>query len=305
MINIRISTRFAVLLLGSAGVAACTLVLDGRVEDQCFTDADCVGRGPSFSDTVCTPQRVCTRPARTDGGDEMEAGPVDPIWGCVGNTTPIKIDVDSPIRVQWKFIGGLTELPLPNVKFKVCTALDTECVSPIRTGETGEDGITDVQLYKGFRGYMELSGGPQGTLQPALFYFEPTDHDVMAGPQETAVHLLAIEEFKFLLGSLGVQPVPEYGHIFGLAFDCGGIYPVAGVSVDTNRTARETVRYYTDENRTPSLEQLRTSSRGEAGYVNVPAGASTMTFFRGAQQLGAVTVIVRPQHITYAALRPM
>lgn len=304
MTHTRSSTRFVSVAACLIVVAGCTAVLDGKVEDQCSTDDDCIARGASFAGTKCTPQRVCTLPApQVDGGDE-DAGPVDPLYGCVGKTTPTKIEPDVPIRFQWKFLGGLSGEPLANVKYKVCTGLDTGCSTPIAEGATAADGVIDVPLSKGFRGFMELSGGPNGDLQPSLFYFKPPEKDVLVGPPETQANLLSVGEFAFLIGSLAKEAKPEYGHVFGLTLDCSNVTPAAGVTLDVSRVSNDSFPYYTDDNRTPTLTQTSTSTRGEAGYVNLPPGTVTLNYSRQGQSLGNLTVVIRPNYITYAPMYP-
>ena len=86
--------RIAAVIVCSAALTACTLLLNSSVEEQCSTDADCVARGPAFAGSVCTPQRVCTSPAaaKDDGGDVDAPDQT----GCTSNKECIERNGNQP-----------------------------------------------------------------------------------------------------------------------------------------------------------------------------------------------------------------
>src|SRR5215204_5056798 len=130
--------RHTLLPVVSLWITACSLVMSAE-EDQCATDADCLGRGSSFAGAVCQ-DKVCVEPGRGrtgEGGAGSSAdGAGDAIvsrdgaFECIGNH-PFPSPASPTVKLDLRFIDTFTRKPATSVKVSVCKNLtDPNCTSP-------------------------------------------------------------------------------------------------------------------------------------------------------------------------------
>jgi hypothetical protein len=166
-----------------------------------------------------------------------------------------------------------------------------------------------ITLSKWFAGYLELTPATGSTLIPALLAIHPppsVDSDLDAAiPPLVSPHMLQQDQFGALLALIGSKPDPKYGHVLGIFVDCTG-QPTAGVSMLVGTKTDQTISYYTDSSGTPSLTLTESGPRGEAGFVNLPAGTATITATVNAvsKKMGSYTVLVKPGKITFLPMPP-
>jgi len=309
--------RSAVLfiLLAAAGVSAfvasvaCTAILDTSVE-QCVADGDCAARG--FATTRCVEHVCVASNLTTDAAADapVDAPPVDPIRGCLGNVKWEPEDPTIKINLRGRYVRFLGEAPVADMAIKACGRLDPSCAVSLGSATTDADGYYNLKVSKGFAGFLALTPPANFTeMVPALVY--PIPPPTIDQPLDTKIgndlsaHVTTVGELNFLLDQIGSAVDPGLGHIFGLALDCQG-KPAADVSLRVSVRDKKTITYYTTEaTGLPSPDGQATTARGEAGFMNLPAGPVTVEATTSpGRTWGQYTVLVKPGHIIYLPMPP-
>lgn len=293
--------------LASLAIAAtaCSIALSTDAE-QCATDADCADRG--FAGATCV-DTVCVAPTATiDGGDSgADAG--DPKWGCLGNVTWPAQDPTVKVLYRGHFLTALTEAPIANLDVKACGRLDVDCTSPIASGTTDADGYVNLDVPKGFNGYLQMIADPAlgimpsvGAVLPPIEQGDAPDASIAAA---VSIHLITKAAFDGLLAQIGASADPALGHVFGLAVDCAG-KPAAKVSIHAGTVSTSTIAYYTAATGIPSVTAQETAQAGEAGFINLPVGSATIsaTSNEVSKKIGEYSAMVRAGTITYLPMPP-
>ncbi|HET9958284.1 MAG TPA: hypothetical protein VFQ61_27505, partial [Polyangiaceae bacterium] len=239
------------LVLGLPFLTACSLSIDAdRV--QCKETADCRALGQAFSDTVCINQ-ICR---------------ADPKWACLDDPEPIVSEGTGPFEVKLPLIVLNAPAPnnkLPGASVKVCTRLDGDCLNPLDTLESDEDGILNLTLNANFSGYLEVQ--KQG-FTTTLYFFNPpiTRSQTLAN--------LSLSPTQLREGIVGLlQASPERGDILVQALDCTGKQaPGVRLELGEGKTSQaEAIQYYLEDN-TPARGRDETDVTGYGGFLNVNPG---------------------------------
>lgn len=292
-----------------AVAAACSLAVDAD-RKQCRTTADCIGRGLP-SNAVCSAS-LCTNPLTNQpligtSGDAASDAPTDPIWGCLANPRPLPPEEPS---APYQYVTGLVDLVtnerIVGAPVKACKDDDPSCEAPFATTVSNEEGAVDLQLYSGFRGYLEVgSSDSTPSLMPTLIYAQPIPDKHTAKTAITYLRfLLTTGAFTYVAGSANKTVNPEYGHLFFMATDCRGLASEDLIARVETVTA-ETSTFYTDSSGTPSLTQAKTTKSGNGGYLNLPVGPLTVKLSRtSGAYVGTAQATIRKGTITSLTLGP-
>jgi hypothetical protein len=266
-------------------------------------------------------QRVCVSTSSiandastvdADAGATQDAEPLDPVWGCLGKVKWGQQDVTAPkVTIRTHFVHFIGEAPIPDMDVKACGRLDPLCTSPFGTGaKTDANGYVNIEVPKFFEGFLSVA--PPASfpdMVPSLLNILPppeVSHDLDASiPDPISPHLASRDELDYLLAQVQSSLDPELGNLLGITLDCQG-NPVSGVSLRVSVVSPKTVGYYTDTNGFPSTTTQETAQRGEAGFVNVPAGSLTIdaTVNKLSRKMGTFTVVILKGHSTYIAMQP-
>lgn len=292
-------------LIGAAvAVASCTLVFDAP-EVQCEADGDCAALG--LEGTCRAGACVGAGGGAGGGGGSAQGGGGASGWACIGDVSWPAPDAGVPVLLHQRFVKFGDEAPLAGVHAKACAPLDAACAEPLAEADSDADGRLALQVYKGFQGFVLLDTPPASlpTLMPALLpVVPPVYEDTLEGEP---VHLVSQEQFAAAVtigGSGELTADPAAGHVFGLAVDCDGV-PVAGVSIQSDTLLATSQVYYMNPTGVPSATLTSTTTRGEAGYINLPPGPVTITSTSDeVGKFSSVAVVVRAGFITYVALAP-
>ncbi|MBX3232163.1 MAG: hypothetical protein KIT84_19390 [Labilithrix sp.] len=182
-----------------------------------------------------------------------ERGP----WACLGRETPIE-PVVVPYRVHLRRLVPPNP-PLVGVPIKACDVFDAACTSPVDVpARTDETGRLDISLTSGFRGFLEIEAPPtQPDLVPGIIYALPVPDKSAPKNEIRTFSLPTKSELAALVGDI---VSPDHGHVFVATLDCDEA-PLAGVTVQAEPKAPETVAYYLDAVGTPSATQTKTFAR--------------------------------------------
>lgn len=303
----------ASLLTVAALVSACSLILEAE-DTQCSTSADCDGHG--LAGAACV-NGSCVMPSGSggSGGDagtqdaEQDGSPdavtdADLKWGCVGNVSWPDPDISKPVQLRRQILKLISEAPVEGLTLTACTPLDVECLQPVGSGITNENGEAEIPVYSGFEGYLQAAPpASYPDMIPSIdFAFPPPVEDDPVGVGEP-LHFTAQGEAEIMVGILKTEIDPTQGHIFALAVDCLGL-PTAGASLKLDTIGPNTIPYYMNGS-LPSTTMAETGTEGEAGFLNVPPGSVTITTtVSGVGKVSQLTVLVKPGHITYLPLTP-
>lgn len=301
----------ALTLLCLGGLAACQLIVTTDVV-QCRSEQECLNRGPAFAGSVCVNSVCVTKPQPEAGADVVDAAPVDPKWGCVGNVVwpPPSATENVTYRQRLTRINGTTVLP--GVSAKVCEQLDLNCTAPLQQVVSDEKGDVVVTVPKGFRGNLQFLTPPSSfpLMYPAIAPMMPppyTDADLAKEnlSNRDTRQLASSDEVNVILGAIKATQDPELGNILILATDCSG-EGSAGITLQPSVRGPSTIAYYMDANATPSITQQETSVTGLAGFVNMPPGSVNIDLFVPsiAKKVGSIVVIVRKGTNTLINLGP-
>ncbi len=279
---------------------ACSFLLSVD-KAQCASGADCLAKGYAgvCSDGMCVPS------ASADAGADaqLDADTDDPIWGCVGRVTWPPEDGTKTVVQTQRILHLLDETPLVGVKVHACRGLDISCSSPLTESTTDATGTFSFKVPYGFRGFLEGIPPPDSGVMTLLSPFLPPPFVDQVADLTEPMHCPTEAELGGLLDVIKRKVNPDTGHAFGLAVDCQG-RPVAGVRLEATPVGPDSVPYYADETRLPSVTLSETTSRGEMGIVNLPPGPVTFRYFVGSRLVGTVTAQIRKGAVSAIAFAP-
>ncbi|HEY6877108.1 MAG TPA: hypothetical protein VI299_03775 [Polyangiales bacterium] len=265
-------------------LAANALCVDGvcwrpQAMNGCAMDMDCASRGPEYVDGLCL---------------EGECRP-NPRWRC----EPPKPPEASPQLALRIFVrDSLSLLPISNVHAVACQKLDVDCVDPVADAVTGDDGILMFNVRHDFAGYLRLE---HTRFYPAMYFLPqvlPQDGQLQPAP------LLDRRVIDGLALSIGSSLDPKRGHMMLISEDCLGT-ALPGVTFESPQEDKSSIQFYVRD-LLPSTTATETGDIGNGGYLNFPAGTAVIDVMskNPALKLTTVSVLVRPQVITVAYIRP-
>ncbi|MBI5485994.1 MAG: hypothetical protein HY905_01540 [Deltaproteobacteria bacterium] len=210
-----------------------------------------------------------------DAGDEVadDGGPPPPDWSCLGSVTwatPTETSLDMTGTV----LDYVTDAPIEGATVKVCARSDAACATPLDEGTTdalGQVTLTVPLGTTGFDGYFDVSA--TGYVTVLRYTVEPiTEMPPEAG---RIVSMADTTTFAMLAAAAGVTPDPTRGHLVISALDCNPTY-AAGVSLEVDTADVSSTAVYMIGG-LPSTSATETDSSGAAGFINLPAGAATIS----------------------------
>jgi len=262
-------------------LSACSLAVDAD-RQQCATDADCSRLGPAFEDGVCVDALCRTRP--------------DPRWDCLDEEqTALDAPVPERVRVIVPIVDVVTGQRVPGVEVMACGGLDGECVMPLATSVTNQQGESDLLLPGGFNGYLRCEAP---NIFPTLYFFGAP----LTGDATALVNVVTPAVVQGLDSQSAEVSAPGRPVVVVDALDCTGA-PAAGVRVSIPEGDSATiVSYMVDGLYPPS--QTETSSSGVARILNIDEGNVTINgrLFDG-RSIGSAAVLTRQGFVTLANLR--
>jgi hypothetical protein len=289
---------------------ACSIVVSTESQ-QCKVDGDCTAHG--FSNAVCA-QSVCVTRANIDGGGGSGGSggggtggdaAVEP-WSCIGNVTWPSEDPAQMVNFRGRYLSAFDETPIVGLSVKACEPYDLDCAMSKASGTTDKDGYVNLSLPKNFKGF--LSTQAPGVV-PGIGYILPpqSKSDALDAviPTNVAVHLITEQLFNGLLNQVKQMADPTMGHLFGLAVNCNNEV-AEHVSITAAPTSPATFGYYSASDGFPSVTLKETSTKGEAGFINLPSGSVTVTATSNdvMKKLGDYAVFIKAGTITYLPLPP-
>ncbi len=301
--------------LASASAGACTQVLGINADRHLVDTTDDTGSPmPEASDLGDAGAEDAAPEAA------IEAGP----WDCLDDPPEMpdpskKVDVQivvtdaiMPSARASQFDGGsdldiVSGTYLSNVAVTECpTLLTPTCSTPVVTNDAG---AAHFLLPGDFNGYFHLDRSDE---LPYTFY--PGQLPVGPTTAELPVALVSRVEANFIVAELKIA-APSFdagsglGIIFISVYDCHDHF-VPGVQFTiSNPLPGATQGFYATGNpSSPSISTTATQTDkvGAAGFVNVPAGSTTVFATVPAlhQQIGQVTVAVTPASVSQVWFRP-
>lgn len=299
----RRAARFLGPLPALAGLVACSVACSLAVRadrQQCSTDDDCANRVAETSGACVA--NVCVASAKPPVTPEIDAGPADPIWGCLGKVKVPPREETVLVHYLVGFADLVSNNPFVGLSVKVCPQGNDSCTQPLGDAAyaTDDQGIVDLPLYSGFHGFLDVQPGAETKIVPSVYYVMPTP-DKLVGPIEPMPRapLLTSGTFTLLTAVVGREPKPEHGHLFYGVLDCRGqLAPGSIVSVD--QITVDTFAFDIDSSGTPAPTQARGSVSGKGGYVNLPAGVVDVARRTAdGRAIDTLPVTIRPGSITY------
>jgi hypothetical protein len=255
--------------------------------------ARCLGRAapwlvPLVASTGCS--------SLAGGSDSLE-----PPWRCLDEAAaalPVPGAVTEPARVGISFRDLFQAVPLPDLEVRACLAIDSACASPVGAPVRSDaDGAVQLELYRGFEGYLEVQG--EGIISALVFL--PRVSSDQSLPQMGLVPEANLRTFNTNFGA-GIDF--DAGHLVIRIKDCDGL-PAQNVALETDVGSR---RFYMIGG-LPEFGAERSGPVGVGGFVNIDAaGARVVGSFvqedGTAWPIGTATFAVRPGWATFGDLGP-
>jgi hypothetical protein len=217
-------------------------------------------------------------------------------WGCVGNyrwPAPAARN-EGIIKFTFHVIDMVSAKPMEGVTVSACTRADIDCAVPIFSALTDEHGNTCLDLPAndsvGFGGYFKLTRDDLAPVSEQ--YGRP-----IFGNSVSYIDVVTQTVNDVIWKSLGVDLDPDRGIMSVLIWDCSWT-SAPGVTFELSSADEKTKVVYYSENGTLSFTQTETSSRGAAGFVNVPASKEPARIVARLKETGEIVgcheVVVRP-----------
>ncbi len=239
-----------------------------------------------------TPSVECTADDECPGVELCQAQMcIDP-FEC--ELPPVPEPGMSAIRVP---VVDVFQAPMANIPVKACLSLDTQCTTPLASGNTDESGVLSLTLTSHFTGYLEFQ-------VPGFFpTLEFLPEDLPDGTTLAPVSLSPVQVIDGLAQAVGGAVDPERGHLHVQIANCLG--GAEGVALRTKAADDNTIGYYTTAG-IPSADTAETSDGG-AGFLNLPVGTAVVTVVDAAteRRFGQYGFVVRAGFISSATLRPI
>jgi len=211
----------------------------------------------------------------------------------------------------------LSEKPYVGATVKACAKLDFGCDAPIDQGVTDSAGIVSLTVHAGsvgFDGYLELTGGDNGTgsgagsaLYPALYYPVPP---IVAPGWRGRLQFISAGDLPALAAFTLVDIDPMRGHFATAAADCN-FANAGGVSFTDDALLKhpddtEIKRFYFI-NGTPTTSATETEAlTAIGGFVNLPPGSALIDAYLGpgGRKIGEFTYNIRAGWFTTSTFPP-
>lgn len=283
----------------------------------------------------------CLAGSNTCPGDcdsQFSAGSADhgPWVDCVQNTCHAACEtgkawqcLDAP--VPWpipKSVGDFTfsvtvvdllsENPYVGATVRACKQLDLQCDVPIDQSVTDSTGLVSLKVpvgSVGFNGYLEVTGGDNGTgmgadsaVFPALYYPVPP---IIAPGWRGRLQFVSAGDLPILAAFTTVDVDPARGHFATNAVDCnftnaGGVSFTADSQLANPDDPKLKGFYFV--NGIPNIHATATDPLTSiGGFVNLPANSTliTATVAATGKNLGQLSYNIRAGWFTVSSFPPV
>ena len=251
-------------------------------------------------------QNTCATECQTGHGWQcLDAPPLWPKPTSLGNFT-----------FSMTIVDLLTENPYAGSTVRACKRVDLTCASPLDQGTTDANGLVSLTVPAGsvgFDGYIEISGGDNGTdagagsaIYPALWYPVPP---YIASGWRGRLQFVSTNDLV-LLGLVTGAPIdPSRGHFASAAVDCN-FASAGGVSFTADYDASDTtIKKFYFVKSFPSTSATETDPESAiGGYVNLPAKALLVKAFAAAagnKPMGQQNFNIRAGWMTTTSFPPI
>jgi hypothetical protein len=260
---------------------ACS-VLTEPDRKQCETTADCTTLSAGTLDLMCI-DSVCQE---------------NPTWSCLTHPAPLPVPAPGTAVVELSVRGLVDELPITAARARLCRRLDIACTQPISVSFAPDsEGVFRLEVELGFDGYVEIMAAER---VPGLYVFSPPVSGNRSIPALPLVRPNEIAQFA----TLGGRPLIEgRGHVMLGAYDCLQ-HAAPGITLSSTDADQRTSPFYV-VGKLPSLTAVGTDGSGRGGIINLRPGPVNVTGVLGdGREIGTLSVVVRPNSITYTSLFP-
>jgi hypothetical protein len=243
-------------------------------DDKCTKNEDCAALNNDFGDATCNDKGECV--AATEPELLEPKGCVEP-------------ELSTAETVTLTFEVSLTAPPTKPEDRKpftihACTTTDPLCAAPVTEDVIVPYGeLAKIKLKPGFRGYLEIRN-PDG-LNAVEFLGRPIRQDttgysvIVPTPSTVALLILAT----------GEKYNSEQGVFVVTTRDCDR-QPLSGVAVSNTLGGTG----FIFQNMSPQKSLKETTAEGAAGFVNVPAGLTSVSaVLNGRQKMSGTSAYSR------------
>jgi len=301
------------------------------VAKACAGNEDC--QRLDLCRTNCLPGSMTCPPA-CDDQFTAGKGAYAPWFNCVQNTCAAACALgngwqclDAPIpwpkptslnniTFSATIVDLLSENPYVGANVKACKQLDLQCDAPIDQAVTDSTGLVTLTVPAGsvgFNGYLEITGGDDGTGQgagsaifPALYYPEPP---IVAPGWRGRFQFVSAGDLPVLAVFTTVDIDPTRGHLAVNAEDCN-FSGAGGISLTADAIAAHPddmkIKTFYFINGVPNIHATETDPlTAIAGFVNLPPGSTLISGTApGGKKMGTITYNIRPGWFTTSSFPP-
>jgi hypothetical protein len=240
-------------------------------------------------------------------------------WQCLDDRIPWPHPRSlSAFTFSITIVDLVTENPYAGASVRACQGIDFSCDKPLDQSVTDSTGLVSLTVPAGsvgFTGYLEITGGDNGTgmgpdsaIFPALYYPVPP---IIAPGWRGRLQFVSTGDLPVLAAFTTVAIDPTRGHFAANAVDCnftnaGGVSLTADTQ-EANPGDMEIQRFYF-VNGVPNIHATETDPLTSiAGFVNLPANSTLITATStaaGGKQLGTYTYNIRAGWFTTSSFPP-
>jgi hypothetical protein len=221
----------------------------------------------------------------------------EPAWRCL-DQPPEPPPASGKFKTPFLVRHLITQMPLPEVRARVCRRLDVHCNEPVgEERKTDAEGRVTFEVDAGFEGYVYFEGA---NIVRGLYFFNPVIRDL----PEIMLSIGNSELTGLLAAQAGAVQEPSRGLILLSAHDCTSA-PAAGITLSAVDAPPGSVPFYSEQG-LPSGSAKQTDDTGYGGLLNVEPGSVTFTatIAKSQRRLGQFTVLAREGAITYGRIVP-
>jgi hypothetical protein len=242
-------------------------------------------------------------------------------WQCLDNPTPWPKPTGlGNITFSANIVDLLSENPYSGALVKACKKLDLDCADPLDMNMTDATGLVSLTVPAGsvgFDGYLEITGGDNGTnadagaspIFPALYYPVPP---IVSPGWRGRLQFISASDLSLLAVFVTVDIDPARGHFAANASDCnfsnaGGVSFTAD-AVTANPNDMKIKGFYFI-NGVPNIHATETDALTSiGGFVNLPPGStliSATSSAAGGKKMGTITYNIRAGWFTTSSFPPV
>lgn len=242
--------------------------------------------------------------------DTLSLAPTGP-WRCLAEPAAPPAPASSTATVRFQvcdFISNCS-VPVTGLEARLCDKLDIGCINPRAAGIRDHDGIIEVEVPtgpRGFDGYLQVlppfapcfdaqvfGSAADGLLcqlvpqcdrsqpatcavplwSPALWFFNPPV--VADTEQPIALPLYPMAAMPLVIDAAGGELVPGTGSVFMTVVDCDG-QPAPGIHLEIEEHDDVASSLYFDSG-VISNTATQTDAAGIGGFIRVPPGFVEIT----------------------------